>query len=222
METALGIPPLSFEAGLFLSRAARGLFVLHRSRRTRSRWIRPKWRAGGVGCSRCQGPDSLCPWSSRGVEPEGSYPALLPSLLFAIFWALLKPADVEQGGERWVHLFCLTQRWIFCFLSGLTLKVWRTTWKTRWTSPSLGAGRSRTCTEAVIYPHRLATASPALAGTRTCGKGLNQAASAGVRRVGVLSQLEYFPSSLFPRYRLDVYRKDLIVLMILRWKEVLS
>ena len=158
---------------------------------------------------------------------EVSLHCFLP-FFFVIFWDLLKFADVEQKGKCYVHLFCLTWCWNFYFLSGLTLKVWRTMWKTRWTSPNLGADLLRTCTEAVIYPRRLATAFPALADTRLYGKAFNQAvgdlqtASAQVRRVSMVFQLEYFSSSLFSQCKLDIHRKCVIVLMVLRWKEVLS
>lgn len=115
-----------------------------------------------------------------------------------------------------MHLCCLTQLWNFYFLAALTLRVWRTTWKTPWTSPNLGADLLRTCTEAAIYPRQLATASPARAGTPRYGKAPKQAAgdlqtaSARVRRVRMVFQLGCFSSS------------RVIVLSVLRWKEVLS
>lgn len=101
-------------------------------------------------------------------------------------------------------------------------------WKTRWTSPNLGADLLKTCTEAAIYPPQLAIASPALAGTRLYGKALKQAvgdlqaASVRVRRVSVVFQLDCFSSSLVSQYRLDAHRKHVTVLTVLRWKEVLS
>lgn len=195
METALSICPLPFKAGLFISEVANIVFILHWSRIIRSCLILLKFCAHVVSCSPCQGPN--LPHCVFEAHAEFQ-PALLSSFLFVIFWDLLKSADVEQEGKRYVHLFCLTRRWNFYFLSGLTLKVWRTTWKTRWTSPNLGADLLRTCTEAVIYPHQLATAFPALADTRLYGKAFNQAVgdpqtvSAQVRRVNM-----FFPIRIF-------------------------
>lgn len=146
-----------------------------------------------LGCSLCQGPNlQHRVFEARAEsEPRGSEPALRSSFAFVSFGDLLKSPDVERKGKCHVHLFCLTQRWNFCSLSGLTLKVWRTMWKTRWTSPNLGADLLRTCTEAVIYLRRLATACPALADTRLYGEAFSQAegdlqpASARVRGVSM-------------------------------------
>lgn len=136
---------------------------------------------------------------SRGeVSPRRSLP-----FLFVSFWDPLRSAEVKQKGEHRVHLFCLTRCWNFCFLSGLTSKVWRTMWKTRWTSPNLGADLLRTCTGAVICPPQLATAFPARADTPLYGKALNRAggdlqtASARVRGVSMVFPIRIF--FIFPR-----------------------